>query len=459
MQRSFMKKLLLIHPAGRRSGYLLSKYTRFPPLGLAYVAAVTPDSWEIRILDETFESCSFESADLVGITSFTSNINRAYEIADGYRTRGTPVVMGGIHVSMLPEEALEHCDAVVAGEVEEIWSRVLEDFEKQALSGIYRGPQIDLSQSGVVPRRDLLHPAYEWHPVQTSRGCPFNCSFCSVSRYLGREYRQRTADSVLEELESIRGKRILFLDDNLTGYSRENRKRALHIFNGMIQRGMKKKWWMQASINVTEDEELLEKAAEAGCTHVFIGFETRDLQTLRTMKKGINVKTGIENYHEVIRRLHRHGIAVLGAFIIGNDYEQLGYYRELSDFILDAGVDIVQITVLTPLPGTDLMEQMEREDRLVFKNFPEDWEKYRLSYMTFQPEGTDHAIIYQGNNAIKNRIYTFPGYQKRLWNSFRQLGKLSSFLAVLKYNAAMKQGWKNAHYHNHYPCSFTQERK
>ncbi len=452
-----MKKLLLIHPAGRRSGYLLSKYTRFPPLGLAYVAAVTPPDWDISILDETFDRCTFEPADLVGITAFTSNVNRAYELADEYRRRGIPVVMGGIHASMLPEEAIGHCDAVVAGEVEGIWSRVLEDFDRGEMAGIYRGPQVDLQTSDVIPRRDLLHPAYVWHPIQTSRGCPFNCSFCSVSRYLGKAYRQRPAESVLRELESIKGKRILFLDDNLIGYSNENRLRALEIFRGMLERKMRKQWWMQASINVAEDEEVLRLASDAGCTHVFIGFETRDLETLRAMKKGINVRTGIDNYREVIDRLHRHGIAVLGAFIIGNDHETLDYYRELSRFIIDAGVDIVQITILTPLPGTDLMEQMEREDRLVFKDFPSDWEKYRLSYMTFRTEGTGHETIYQGNNAIKKQIYTFPFYPLRLWKSFRSLGKTKSFLAVWQYNTAMKRGWKKAHYYNSYPKSFLEE--
>ena len=447
----------MIHPAGRRSGYLLSRYTRFPPLGLAYVAAVTPPEWEVSILDETFDPCTFEEADLVGITSFTSNINRAYEIADKYQRRGIPVVMGGIHVSMVPEEALGHCNAVVVGEVEGIWSLVLADFEKSSMSGIYRGPQIDLQNAHILPRRDLLHPGYIWHPLQTSRGCPFGCSFCSVSRYLGKEYRQRSAESVLKELESIQGKRILFLDDNLIGYSDDNRRRALAIFQGMIERKMNKSWWMQASINIADDDEVMRCAAEAGCTHIFIGFETRDIETLRRMKKGINIRTGVDNYREVVDRLHRHGIAVLGAFIIGNDQENLPYYRELSRFIIDAGIDIVQITILTPLPGTELMEQMEREEKLIYKDFPADWAKYRLSYMTFQPDGTDIKTIYQGNNAIKKTIYTFPGLHRRLFTSFIRLRKLRSFFEVLTYNMAMKRGWKKAHYYEQYPRSFRKE--
>ena len=235
-----MKHLLLINPVGRRSGYMLSRISRFPPLGLAYVAAVTPGDWDIRILDENFDTWNHEVADLVGLTAFTSNVGRAYEIADSYRSRGIPVVMGGIHASMLTQEALLNADAVVVGEVEGIWAKVLEDFQSGSMSGVYQGPQLDLETNEVLPRRDLLHPDYVWQPVQTSRGCPFDCSFCSVSRYLGRKYRQRTAESVLRELESIEGKHVLFLDDNLIGYSEAARTRALAIFEGMISRQLGK---------------------------------------------------------------------------------------------------------------------------------------------------------------------------------------------------------------------------
>ena len=158
---------------------------------------MTPSHWEIGIIDENVEEFRFEEADLVGITGFTSSINRAYAIAQMYRQKNIKVVMGGIHSSMLPDEALQYADTVVTGEVEGIWEQVIEDFEDNRLLPRYDGPRIDLSQTQIIPRHDLLHPNYFWNSVQTSRGCPFNCNFCSVSRYLGKEYRQRKAEDVL----------------------------------------------------------------------------------------------------------------------------------------------------------------------------------------------------------------------------------------------------------------------
>jgi len=442
-----LKKLLLINPVGRRSGYLLSKFSTFPPLGLAYVAAVTPSNWDVKILDENFDKFEFEEADLVGITAFTSNINRAYEIAQIYRRRRIKVVIGGIHASMLPDEALQYADAVVIGEAEGIWDKVIYDFEENKLSPKYIGPQVDLTRYSITPRRDLLHSGYMWDSVQTSRGCPFNCYFCSVTKYLGKEYRQRRAKDVLDELEKIKGEYIVFVDDNLIGYSPANRERAIELFEGMIKRGMSKKWWIQTSINAADDERVIELAAHAGCMFVFIGFETISKEMLKDMKKGINLKKGIENYRKVLDTFHKHGIGVLGAFIIGNDYESPTYYKELADFLVHSGIDAVQISILTPLPGTQLMEQLQNEGRLVYKDFPQDWDKYRFSYMVHQPQEVEVDTIYTGNNYIKTRIYSFPIFQYRLLKSLYSLRKVSNFYTIYKFNQALKKSWINSHYY------------
>jgi radical SAM superfamily enzyme YgiQ (UPF0313 family) len=445
-----MKRLLLINPVGRRSGYLLSQFSTFSPLSLAYVAALTPSHWEIKIIDENFDTFEFEEADLVGITAFSSNINRAYELAQTYRKKKIKVVMGGIHASMLPDEALNYCDAVVQGEVEGVWEKVISDFEKNNLVSLYNGPQVDLKRYAIRPRRDLLSPKYFWNSVQTSRGCPFNCHFCSVSKYLGNEYRQRDPDQVLDEIEQINGHYITFVDDNLVGHNEEHRNRAKKLFKGLIDRGINKHWWMQTSINAAEDLETIQLASKSGCMMVFIGFETISEDSLLGMKKRVNLKIGVENYKKVVDRFHRYGIGVLGAFIIGNDYESSNYYKALAEFIIQTNIDVVQITILTPLPGTAFMEELEKAGRLIYHNFPDDWEKYRFSYVVHNPKGITPETIYSGDNFIKERIYSFPRYQFRILRSLINLKNPTNFYTVYKLNEAYKRGWQNSHYYKNF---------
>ena len=446
-----MKKLLLVNPVGRKSGYLMSRFSTFSPLGLAYVAAATPATWEVKIADENFQPFKFEEADLVAITAFTSNINRAYEIAGMYRKNGTKVIMGGIHASMLPDEVMSYADSVIIGEVEDIWQAVLKDFDENKLAKKYIGPRVDMENYNIVPRRDLLNPNYMWESVQTSRGCPFNCHFCSVSRYLGKAYRCRKAEDVLKELSSIEKRHIAFVDDNLIGYSPESVQRAKKLFQGMIDQNLEKKWWMQTSINAADDEEVVALAARAGCMFVFIGFEAISLTSLKEMKKGINVKTGVDNYRRVVDTFHKYGIGVFGAFIIGNEFETKEYYKELADYLAHSGIDMFQISILTPLPGTDLMEEIITGDRLIYKDFPKDWDKYRFSYVVHKPKEIALETIYAADNYIKSRLYSFPTYPIRLLKSLFSLRNLKKVYATYKFNQALKLSWQNAHYYDKYP--------
>ena len=203
-----------------------------------------------------------------------------------------------------------------------------------------------------------------------------------------------------------------------------------------------------------DDEEVVELAAKAGCMFVFIGFETISLDTLKGMKKGVNIKTGVNNYRRVVDTFHKYGIGVLGAFIIGNDYETPEYYKELANFIIQSNIDMMQLSILTPLPGTNLMRKLLEEDRLVYRNFPQDWDKYRFSYVVHHPHEIDERTIYIGDNYIKKRLYSFPTFSFRLFKSLFYLKNLEKIYAVYKFNQALKTSWQNAQYYDSYPKNF-----
>ena len=441
------KKLILINPVGQKSGFVLSRFSIFPPLGLAYIAALTPSSWDVEIIDENIEEFEFKKADLVGITSFTSNINRAYELAKTYKSEGVKVVIGGIHASLLPDEAESHADAVIIGEAEHIWKTVIDNFENNTLKKRYKGLVVDCRNFHILPRRDLLSPKYFWGTIQTSRGCPFDCDFCSVTQYLGGQYRKKNVNDILDELETIDNEFVFFLDDNLIGHGEKSEREAIELFKGMRKRNIRKKWWMQTSINTGENEEVLKYASKSGCLFALVGIETIREENLKEMKKGINLKVGVENYKKIINKFHKYGIGVLGTFIIGNENESKEYYEELTKFIIKSGVDAVQISILTPLPGTNLYDRLESQNRLIYDHYPEDWDKYRFSYLVHRATGITEDDVYSGNNYIKSKLYSPHIFTYRMMKSFFSLKRMDSFSAIYKLNKVYKRSWEKSHYY------------
>jgi radical SAM superfamily enzyme YgiQ (UPF0313 family) len=380
------KKLILINPVNlSRTGFSVNHSSRFPPLSLGVIAALTPKNWDVEIIDENFDEFSFREADLVGITAFTSSANRAYEIAAVYREKKIPVVMGGIHASMCSEEAAQFVDAVVVGEVESVWDEVIADTLSGNLKSIYKGLWHGLEQAK-EPRRDLYSKEYLFASVQTSRGCPLDCDFCSVSAFNGLRYRRRPASDVLDELEKIPQKLIFFVDDNIIGYGKKSRQMALELFKGMVDRGIDKHWFCQASINVADDEEILHWAGKAGCRMIFLGIEAEDSDALTDVNKKLNIKRGgADAYEQIFERIHHAGIAVLGAFIFGMDQDTPDKLVNRAQYMLDSSIDVMQVTALTPLPGTRLFARLKEEGRLLYTNFPQDWDRYNLTEVVHQP--------------------------------------------------------------------------
>ena len=395
------RKLILINPNGRvRSGLTASEQSLFPPLGLGIIAALTPENYEVEIIDENFEEFEFCRADIIGITAFTSAASRAYEIATVYREKGIPVVLGGIHPSMVPEEAGQYADAVVIGEAESVWPGLIEDFERGNMQSVYRGTHEDLTGS-VLPRRDLFHPGYNFASIQTSRGCPMNCSFCSVTAFNGWKFRQRPVSEILDELETIPQKQLFFVDDNIIGYGRDSEARALELFRGMVERGIKKSWFAQASVNFGSNREVLKWASRSGCRMVFLGLEAVDEAELASMNKNLNIKL---EYARAFKNIHDAGIAVLGAFIFGTDTDTEDSIRRKAAYIEHNPIDVIQVTVLTPLPGTQLYSELASSGRLLFTNYPVDWTAYDMAGLTFKPELLDEAAFCSINTECQQRL-------------------------------------------------------
>ena len=409
MQVNLMKKLVLVNPVNpARTGLTVNKSSRFPPIGLGTVAALTPASWDVKLVDENWEPFAYQAADLVGITAFTASANRAYEIAALYRQQGVPVVMGGIHASMCPDEAVRFVDAVVIGEAEAVWPRALADMEAGCLQQRYQGEWSNLSGMP-CPRRDLFHPDYMFASVQTSRGCPMDCEFCSVTAFNGRRYRRRPAEEVLAELETIPQKMLFFVDDNIIGYGPASRKQALALFKGMVKRKLDKWWFCQASLNFGDDEEVLSWASRAGCKMVFLGLEAEEIDALQEVHKQLNVQRGIQGYKQAFRRIHKAGIAVLGAFIFGMDGDTSAKLQRRANYMIyNRGIDVMQRTRLTPLPGTRLFDRYQQEGRLLYNDFPQDWDHYDMTEVVHRPGSLDPQQLNQTMKKLDRRMYSLP---------------------------------------------------
>lgn len=379
-----------------------------PSLGLLTLAGLTPDRFEVEyreVADIRDSGALPEHYDLVAIGTFTAQIKEAWELADRYRALGVPVVMGGITVSALAEETLHHATTVAIGEGEVLWPEILSDFERGQLRRIYRqqpSGAFDMRHAP-MPRFNLLDPEkYNRIPVQTSRGCPHRCSFCASSILLTPRYKLKPVAKVLAEIREIkriwRRPFIEFADDN-TFIHREHSHELMQAIAGEDIR-----WFTETDLRVAEDEDLLKRMRDAGCQQVLIGLESPRRASLEGIELRSNWKARhLDQYRAAIDRIQSHGITVNGCFILGLDSDTPDVFDDVFQFVRESGLYEVQVTFLTPFPGTPLYRELEADDRLLY---PGAWERCTLFDINFRPARMSVDELQSGFVRLVSRLYS-----------------------------------------------------
>jgi radical SAM superfamily enzyme YgiQ (UPF0313 family) len=380
-------------------------------LAIPTLISLTEKHHEIKVFDENIEDIDYSwKADIVGISVRTMFANRAYMISETYRQIGVKTVLGGIHPSMCPEEALHYCDSVVIGEAEEVWPRLLQDAEDGHLQRIYNADRFANLKSFPMPTRSLLSQQnYLVDIVQTSKGCPFDCEFCSVHAFDGQQIRNRSITQVIEDVQNInrssttykKKHAVIFADDNIIA----NKKFAKELFLALKPYNLN--WSCQASINISQEDELLELMRDSGCGAIFIGFESISDENLSAMHKRINQRY---NYSDAIKKIQSYGILVQSSFIVGYDFDSPTTFAELIEFIQESNLLMPLINILTPFPGTRLFNRLEKEGRIRHK----DWSHYDSKHVVFRPSKMSPEELLAGYKSIVKAVYSFDSILKKL---------------------------------------------
>ena len=389
-----------------------SRFLNFQQITMPYLAALTPPNWQVEHIDEEVRPIDFGAqADLVGITFHTPSAGHAYEIAARFQARGIPVVMGGPHVTLVPEEAAQHADVIFVGEAEGLWPEFLCAFEQGQHQKVYRQAQVPSLEHVPQARKDLFHRKDLTNGVLfASRGCPNTCDFCTLSVMYKNRLRKRPVAEVAAEFASFKGKVIIFWDDNIAGdldYAKE-------LFRAIAPY---KKWWSsQASIHAGQDEAFLDLAARSGCKQLFLGLESISQASMNEVHKRFN---RVESYAEIIGRIHAHGIAVQAGLVFGFDSDTPAIFDETLDFLEAVGVQNATFNILTPFPGTRLFQRLEAEGRILTR----DWSKYNSrADVVFQPKNMSSEELLAGYQRAVRRFYSLGSIKKRLSRSPVELG-------------------------------------
>jgi len=400
----------LIAPSAQQEDMFSTPF-KLQRVNLPLLAALTPPGHTVTIVEESVAPDDInQDVDLVGITVLTELALRAYEIGDAYRKKGAKVVMGGIHPSILPEEALQHADAVVVGEAEGIWPRLVEDAASGLMQRIYQAASATDLAGLPIPQRNLLPGSQSLSRipmpigVETSRGCPYDCEFCCIGQTLGQHYRVRPVQEVVAEIEAIDSPHLFFVDDAL-GLNRDSAKK---LFTEMIPLG--KRWLAQGTVSLAEDVELLGLMKRAGCMGLLVGFESVQKDTQDEVNKIRNLKVG---YDEAMRRFHNEGFGILGCFVFGFDFENKDVFDQTYEFIMRTQMDCVQLRILTPYPGTRLYKRLITENRL----FSHDWwlQGYPPDTLLYQPHGMTAEELISGFARLNRQSYSIRAMTQRFF--------------------------------------------
>lgn len=382
----------------------IRKFFRAPPLNLLILAGLTPNDIEVEIIDERYKSINFDNpVDLVAITAITSTAPRAYQVGDEFKKRGVKVVLGGVHPSFLPDEAVQHANSVVIGEAELVWHQLLEDCRTGELKQFYRSKNYPCLDKLPFPRWDLLPNRNRYiHFIQTMRGCPNDCYFCSVTEFSGKKIRIRPVSQVIEEIKSLPKGFIIFVDDNIfakLSYAKE-------LFQALIP--LKIKWGAEASLNfINKDSGILTLASKSGCRALFIGMESISQKALDSVNKGFNK---VKEFGNTVRELHKHGIAVVSSLILGFDEDDPGIFKRTLKVLNEIKVDASIFSILTPLPGTKLYSKLKSAGRI----FEHDWSKFDALHATFKPLKMMPYELEKGVEWLYRKFYSVPNTLRRI---------------------------------------------
>ncbi len=417
-------RLTIIHPCiGRRIGQPYIRAWQMEPLAPATLAGMTPRDIEIKFYDDRMERIPFdEPTDLVAMSVETYTAKRVYQIASEYRRRGVPVVMGGFHPTLVPDEVSEYAEAIVVGEAEGLWPQVLEDFQAGRLQRVYKQAQRP-SLCGLRPDRSLF-AGKRYLPVglvEAGRGCHFRCEFCAIQSYFNSTQTRRPVAEIIEEVKQIKKPLIFFVDDNITS----NMEQAKEFFRALIP--LKIRWVSQASINAAHDEEFLQLIKASGCQGLLIGFESLNTENLRKMHKSFNTMKG--GYEQALANLRKHGIRLYVTFILGYDDDDGDTMQQTLDFAMRHKFYIVAFNHLTPFPGTPLYDRLKSEGRLLYDKW---WlhPDYRYGMVPFAPRGMTADDVKSRCLEGRESFYSFPSILKRsfdpqvnasnwfMWSSF-----------------------------------------